>query len=347
MCRPRIADTFRLLKRRPAAPAPQPAYIQQPNPPTQEELRSLLTEFRSTRQETSTRTTYSSYLKAYTQLCTRFGLDPAKPESLALAIMLQTHQGWKYGSIHTAAAAVKDTYGAEFRTDPEIHEALQAAERWPGTQAEPKLPLSGGQLQRLRDKLITEATAQNSEQAWFYATRDWTFYLLAFLGMFRGAELANLEWADIDFGDPQGVIIFIGKSKTDPARRGAHVSLSRNATHVAYCPQANLEALRAFDPRAQMVFTAYRKDQPLTTTTFRLRLQRQLQGIVPADRQHEYALHSLRRGGATAAAMRGIPIRMIKRHGRWRSDVVYLYTLVSDQEAWAVTQQMSQLLGGR
>ncbi len=34
----------------------------------------------------------------------------------------------------------------------------------------------------------------------------------------------------------------------------------------------------------------------------------------------KYGLHSLRSGGATAAANNGIPDRMFKRHGRWRSE---------------------------
>ena len=33
-----------------------------------------------------------------------------------------------------------------------------------------------------------------------------------------------------------------------------------------------------------------------------------------------YGLHSLRAGGATAAANGGVVDRMFKRHGRWRSE---------------------------
>ena len=31
-------------------------------------------------------------------------------------------------------------------------------------------------------------------------------------------------------------------------------------------------------------------------------------------------MHSLRAGGATAAANAGVPDRLLKRHGRWRSE---------------------------
>ena len=35
---------------------------------------------------------------------------------------------------------------------------------------------------------------------------------------------------------------------------------------------------------------------------------------------NQFGLHSLRAGGATAAANAGIPDRLFKRHGRWRSE---------------------------
>ena len=34
----------------------------------------------------------------------------------------------------------------------------------------------------------------------------------------------------------------------------------------------------------------------------------------------QFGLHSLRAGGATAAANCGVPDRLFKRHGRWRSE---------------------------
>ena len=34
----------------------------------------------------------------------------------------------------------------------------------------------------------------------------------------------------------------------------------------------------------------------------------------------QFSLHSLRSGGATAAANAGVPDRCFKRHGRWRSE---------------------------
>ena len=35
---------------------------------------------------------------------------------------------------------------------------------------------------------------------------------------------------------------------------------------------------------------------------------------------HQFGLHSLRAGGSSAAANAGVPDRLFKRHGRWRSE---------------------------
>ena len=47
----------------------------------------------------------------------------------------------------------------------------------------------------------------------------------------------------------------------------------------------------------------------------------------------QFGLHSLRSGGASAAANAGVPDRLFKRHGRWRSETAkdgYVKDSVSD-----------------
>ena len=48
----------------------------------------------------------------------------------------------------------------------------------------------------------------------------------------------------------------------------------------------------------------------------------------------EFGLHSLRSGGATAAANAGVPDRLFKRHGRWKSELAkdgYVKDLLSSR----------------
>jgi hypothetical protein len=54
--------------------------------------------------------------------------------------------------------------------------------------------------------------------------------------------------------------------------------------------------------------------------------------IVMIDSPTGYGSHSLRRGGATAAAKAKVQMHVIKRHGRWASDAVYLYIVDGVEE---------------
>ena len=59
-------------------------------------------------------------------------------------------------------------------------------------------------------------------------------------------------------------------------------------------------------------------NQPISYSTARtgcLKLVAKI-GLDPND----FGLHSARSGGATAAANRGVPDRLFKRHGRWVSE---------------------------
>ena len=51
-----------------------------------------------------------------------------------------------------------------------------------------------------------------------------------------------------------------------------------------------------------------------------------------------YGSHSLRRGGATAAAAALVRFHVLKRHGRWKSDTVYLYIVDGPEEQLGVSQ---------
>lgn len=62
------------------------------------------------------------------------------------------------------------------------------------------------------------------------------------------------------------------------------------------------------------------REKPLSYTTVRELFIEVVTGVV--DNINVYGLHSLRSGGATASVVRGIPDRIFKRQGRWRSESV-------------------------
>ena len=69
------------------------------------------------------------------------------------------------------------------------------------------------------------------------------------------------------------------------------------------------------------------------------RLHRRLQSLgLPSEL---FGLHSMRSGGATAAAQQDVPERLIKIHGR-TSDTVRVYTCAVPADRWATSVAMGQ-----
>ena len=152
--------------------------------------------------------------------------------------------------------------------------------------------------------------------------------LLAFAGFLRCEEVLKLECADVEF-NTEGLVLKIVSSKTDQFREGAALVIAR--TGLCTCPVAMLE--RYFHMGGlcsgshDKVFRAIvntksgetlRKTGGLSYTRLRELLIAKIAqlGMDPAL----FGMHSLRAGGATAAANAGVPDRLFKRHGRWKSE---------------------------
>ena len=61
-----------------------------------------------------------------------------------------------------------------------------------------------------------------------------------------------------------------------------------------------------------------RKNKPISYTTIRQNLLKVIKAV--GLNWKDYGLHSFRAGGASLAANKGIPDRLFKRHGQWKSD---------------------------
>jgi integrase len=174
--------------------------------------------------------------------------------------------------------------------------------------------------------------------------RDECVILLGFYGMMRRSEIVALTIEDVRIGTHKGaryVEVHIKRSKTDRGRVGATVTITgvtQDGLDIAgaieeYC---HLRAERMPDPTSPFI-TKWDLDAlechasvGVTGQALALRLQKHLLAIkrkYPAVKvnPHSYAMHSLRRGGVTAAWEAGVDIAKIKAHGRWRSDAVRAY----------------------
>ena len=155
-----------------------------------------------------------------------------------------------------------------------------------------------------------------------------TVALLAFAAFLRYNELAKLRCCDIQVSQ-QSMSIQITSSKTDQYRVGNSILVARSGSPA--CPVAMLERYVAL---AGLSYTSkLRLFRGIVHTRGGERLR--AAGSLSYTRMRElllaklaqlgydpklFGLHSLRAGGATAAANAGVADRLFKHHGRWRSE---------------------------
>ena len=111
------------------------------------------------------------------------------------------------------------------------------------------------------------------------------------------------------------------RSKTDRTLRGATVSVPRTGSLI--CPCIAMEKyLEVRPPAGHRSLFLWPDGNPLTSAALRSRLITECRraGLVG-----NFNGHSLRIGGASALAARGVDIEKIMKLGRWRSDSVRRY----------------------
>ena len=173
--------------------------------------------------------------------------------------------------------------------------------------------------------------------------RDECAILLGFYGMMRRSEIVALTPQDITIGvirHEKYVEINIQRSKTDRGRVGATVTItgkSREGLNIAGPLERFLQMRAPHTPSTAPFLGRLDLDalecHPTEGITGQA-LARRLQDYLRALKQRypeiqvnpaSYGMHSLRRGGVTAAWEAGVDIEKIKAHGRWRSDAVRTY----------------------
>ena len=157
-----------------------------------------------------------------------------------------------------------------------------------------------------------------------------TLVLVSYAGFLRFNELINIRRCDIQLFVSH-VHIFISKSKTDIFRQGAWVLIG--ATGSLCCPVNMLRrylSLAELNSDSDECFIFRPLNYLKSSNSYRLRdgqlsytrcLEIFKEALVTVGANPKsFGLHSLRAGGATAAANYGVPDRLFKKHGRWRSE---------------------------
>ena len=151
--------------------------------------------------------------------------------------------------------------------------------------------------------------------------------LLAFAGFLRCEELLKLECADVEFNQ-EGLVLSIKSSKTDQFREGASLVVARTGASTCLVEMERYFRLGRLSVGSHdRVFRAVahtkegerlHKSGGLSYSRLKELLLEKISqlGMDPG----QFGMHSLRAGGATAAANAGVPDCLFMRHGRWRSE---------------------------
>ena len=194
---------------------------------------------------------------------------------------------------------------------------VYASHRILGKPTVKKEPVTSEMLKALVKARITDKCPSLSD------IRMVALCLIGYDGFFRFNELASIKAADVKFF-PSYVSIFLESSKTDQFRQGAWIVIARSGQPT--CP---VKALEQYIVAAKIDLS---DDSPLFRSLLRskdsrvrgLTYTRALEIVKEAFKGltdvSKIAVHSLRSGGATAAANAGVQDRMFKRHGRWVSE---------------------------
>ena len=222
-----------------------------------------------------------------------------------------------------AAAAIADGYRFTSLQSPTLGGLVKATKKVIGANARPKkkrLPLK---KQHLVGMVATMPPYG------YEAVRNLFLILLMFAAMLRSSEAVGLEprdvWLDVHEGETV-LYVFVDKSKTDQ-QRGGHTIVVGKARDQSVCPVfwyscflmlANHDATKLFH-----VVGGTRGLAPGSVSHI-LKDMLRLSGVQNIDID-AFTSHSCRIGGATAAAAAGVDLRLIMRHGNWKSYAVFLY----------------------
>lgn len=282
-----------------------------------------------------TRRAYRAAWRQYEAWCTGLGREPlaADPDTIAMYVVRCADQGFAVSSIRVHLAAIKTAHllaglSLDLR-HPRLAMVVEGVTRSKGVRPRrTAAPATPGVLRLL---LAARPSADTPLGA-----RDRAMLLLGFGAALRRSELVALTVGDIETVPGRGIMLTIGRSKTDQHGAGQRVAVHANPAEPGCCPAAALDLwLRHRREAADLDWTATantRAERPLFCAVSKagkvtgqslsdkavVRLVKQAAQGAGLDPE-KFAGHSLRRGLLTAGADNRANLAELMRQSRHRS----------------------------
>ena len=251
---------------------------------------------------------------------------PAEPVHIALYITKLIDEQCSPSVVNSAVYSIKWAHDINGFNDPTensfVKYLLESAKRRNGRPVNKKDPVN--------NDMLIDLCSMYTDCSDLLIVRDLTMILLSYSGFLRFDEISKLRCKDVSIFENQ-LKLFISHSKTDQYRQGNEILISKGITiacpvnmYLRYLFLAGLDAQSEqfiFKPifRSKGVAKLIYKNKPISYTAAKENIVKRLKLVAPSL---NLGLHSLRSGGATAAAKSNVNERCIKRHGRWKTDFV-------------------------
>ncbi|XP_063421738.1 uncharacterized protein LOC134706597 isoform X1 [Mytilus trossulus] len=249
---------------------------------------------------------------------------PASPIHVALYLTHLLDKGSSKSVVQSAVYGIKWAHNIQGIQDPTTNSfvvnLMEAAKRQPHRPRVKK--------DHITVDVLINLCSKYKDCNDLLVIRDLTMIILCFAGFLRYDEVSGIRCKDIVFKEDH-FSINIFKSKTDQYRLGDEIVICKGESIA--CPYLLLKKYFQlaminsesenflFRPifRSKQVCSLIYKNKRLSYTRARECIVSRLKSICP---DLNIGLHSLRAGGATAAANSDVNERCWKRHGRWKSD---------------------------
>ena len=276
---------------------------------------------------------------------------PADPLHVALYLTEVVAGAKTFSVVRLASAAVAAFHHAVGLPSPTdatiVHSVREAAQRLLPDGAGKKEPMALEHLERICERFAgSDCTLADLVVC--------TAMSFGFFGFLRYADLAVVVADELLFAaDDSWADVFLEERKTDQFREGQWVVLSAYRGSPA-CPVSLARRLlaRARPAPGAALFSAvrgeaYASSAPIPYGELRSLFLEKFAAI--GLDTSKFGTHSCRAGGATLAANLGVPDRMWREHGGWRSlRAATGYVKSSHESKLAVTRAMvGEAAGGR
>ena len=309
---------------------------------------------------TSTRRTYSSGERQFIRFCLFHKLispdNPLLPVHESTLIHFVTHlsNSVSYGTIKVYLAAVRNLHiefgcPLDLNTMPLLYKTLRGIKSTLGISKRVRYPITISVLNQIYAELKPFHSSDTD------SSMLWAAFTLAFFGFLRSSEFtcngtfdvqSHLTKSDISFQpnifNPKSFVVVIKKSKTDPFRETARLTIAKSNSNVCAVTALKDYLLQTPTRGACQPLFQFSDGRNLTRASLTNNL-RALLHICGLDSSH-YASHSFRIGAATTAGAAGIPDWLIKVLGRWKSDAYQSYIKTPTETLLQVPQNLASCL---